>query len=281
LRRSGEHIEHDPERLEQIEERLALLGRLKRKYDCEADDLEDKLAGIEGELALLGLSESDIEVLAQESAGKKREAYACASVLSERRRVAADALAQAIVAEIANLGMPGAAFEVVFHGDEAAAVGMDERLSARGVDSVEFYLSANPGEELRPLARIASGGELSRIMLALKALTAGAGEVGTLIFDEVDTGIGGATAEAVGQRLRALGRHRQILSITHLPQIAALADHHLAIAKDVRAGRTVTAARELDETERIAEVARMLGAAGSAESEGYARRLIAGKDSVR
>jgi DNA repair protein RecN (Recombination protein N) len=126
------------------------------------------------------------------------------------------------------------------------------------------------------LARIASGGELSRIMLALKALTAGAGDVETLIFDEVDAGIGGAVADAVGQRLRGLGRSRQVLSITHLPQIAALADRHLAVEKRVVKGRTVSSAEHLDGDKRVREVARMLGGGGKAESEQYARRLLGG-----
>lgn len=275
LRRSGERIEHDPERLEQIEERLALLSRLKRKYRCDADELADALVAIEGELATIGLSDADIEALEAERRGRAAEAWRRARELSARRQQAARALEGALTDELASLGMAGAVFSVVFHTADAAE--SDDRLGARGADDVEFYFSANPGEEQRPLARIASGGELSRIMLALKALTAGAGEVGTLIFDEVDTGIGGTTAEAVGERLHALGHHRQVLSITHLPQIAARADHHLAISKEVRRGRTVTAACELGGDERVAEIARMLGAAGSTESEGYARRLMAGR----
>lgn len=275
LRRSGERVEHDPQRLEEIEERLALLGRLKRKYECECDELVAKQEAIERELALLESTDSDLAALAAETARCAEIAWSCAGALSELRATSAGALEAAVRAELASLGMAGAAFSVVFHAT-ARSERSPSRLSALGADDVEFYLSANPGEEARPLARIASGGELSRIMLALKALTAGAGEVGTLIFDEVDTGIGGATAEAVGERLHALGRHRQVLSITHLPQIAALADHHLAIAKEVRSGRTVTSARALGADERVTEVARMLGAAGSAESESYARRLIAG-----
>src|SRR5262249_50233472 len=143
------------------------------------------------------------------------------------------------------------------------------RLSALGADVVEFYLSANPGEDPKPLARIASGGELSRIMLALKTLTAGAGEVPTLIFDEVDAGIGGAIAEAVAQRLHALGQTRQVQCITHLPQIAALADHHFAVEKRVAKGRTTTHARRLETDERVRELTRMLGGHASAESQRY------------
>jgi DNA repair protein RecN (Recombination protein N) len=151
-------------------------------------------------------------------------------------------------------------------------------LAAAGADVVQFYLSANPGEEPKPLARIASGGELSRIMLALKALTAGAGEVATLIFDEVDAGIGGAVAEAVGKRLHAIGRERQVLCITHLPQIAAQADHHFAVEKRVTKGRTATTARALTADDRVRELTRMLGGSTSTESERYARRLIEGNN---
>lgn len=276
LRRYGESIEADPARLDEIEERLAAYARLKRKYGCEADELADKLAELEDELATLEMSESDVEALAAESDRRAELAWTAARELSARRLDAARDLERRLVAEVATLGMEGASFRVVFH-EGSTDTRADERLGPTGTDVVEFYLSANPGEEPRALARIASGGELSRIMLALKALTAGVGEVGTLIFDEVDTGIGGATAEAVGQRLHTLARHRQLLSITHLPQIAALADHHLAIAKSVRGGRTVTTARELDEPERVAEIGRMLGAGGSEESERYARRLMAAK----
>ena len=185
--------------------------------------------------------------------------------------------------ELRVLGMRGGVFRVVFTvagsdapqsgwADEANASGA--RLSATGADVVEFYLSANPGEDPKALARIASGGELSRIMLALKALTAGAGEVPTAIFDEVDAGIGGAVAEAVGKRLHDIGRARQIFCITHLPQIAALADHHFAVEKHVSHGRTTATARPLQADERLRELTRMLGGAASAESQRYARRLM-------
>jgi DNA repair protein RecN (Recombination protein N) len=190
--------------------------------------------------------------------------------------------------ELRTLGMKGAVFRAMFtvaassgaqpgaRTDPAAVASAG--LTAVGADVVQFYLSANAGEEPKPLARIASGGELSRIMLALKALTAGAGEVATLIFDEVDAGIGGAVAEAVGKRLHTLGRERQILCITHLPQIAAQGDHHFAVEKRVTKGRTTTTARALATDDRVRELTRMLGGSTSAESERYARRLIEGVD---
>ena len=276
LRRAGESIDADPARLEEIEDRLALYGRLERKYGCDADELAVRLEAVEDELRELEAGDADIEALEEDRERRAGAAWTAAQALSARRRASAEALEEKLAAEVATLGMAGAVVRVVFHSN-AEGTREDDRLGPAGADEVEFYLSANPGEEPRPLARIASGGELSRVMLALKALTAGAGEVATLIFDEVDAGIGGATAEAVGQRLHALARHRQLLSITHLPQIAALADHHLAIAKHVRDGRTVTSARELDEDERVAELGRMLGAGGSDESALYARRLMAAR----
>ena len=149
-------------------------------------------------------------------------------------------------------------------------------LGPTGTDTLEFLLSANPGETPKPLARIASGGELSRIMLALKALTAGLAETPILIFDEVDAGIGGTVADAVARRLKALAHNRQLLCITHLPQIAAYADHHYAVDKRLDGGRTIARARALAADERIAEVSRMLGGSSApAEAERYARRLLA------
>jgi DNA repair protein RecN (Recombination protein N) len=189
-----------------------------------------------------------------------------------------------MAAELTTLGMRGATFRVTFTvaASDGPQPGSADRtaagtagLSALGGDVVQFYLSANPGEHPKPLARIASGGELSRIMLALKTLTAGAGDVPTLIFDEVDAGIGGAVAEAVGKRLSVVGQSRQVLCITHLPQIAAQAAHHCAVEKRVVKGRTTTTARALQGDDRVREITRMLGAS-TTESQQYARRLMAG-----
>jgi DNA repair protein RecN (Recombination protein N) len=270
LRRFADQLEHDPDRLDQIEERLALLSRLKRKYGCEADDLVGRLQTMESELRRYDSADVDVESLRKEVAEHEAAAWEVARELSRKRHEAAKRLQTRMTDELGVLGMDSAVFRVVFQeGDEAPA------LSASGADAIELYLSANAGEEPKPLARIASGGELSRIMLALKALTAGAGDVETLIFDEVDAGIGGSVADAVGKRLRNLGRSHQILSITHLPQIAALADHHLAVDKRVVKGRTVSRVQLLDGEQRVGEVARMLGGAGTADSERYARRLLA------
>ena len=279
LRRAAERIRHDPERMEQIEERLALLGRLKRKYTCNADELAGCLQRIEAELSECEAAGADPEALQRDRAVLAARAWEIAWKLSQARLAAAAALEKRMAQELRALGMPGGMFQVSFN-HTAAPAPMREadeaHLSALGADDMEFYLSANAGEEPKPLARIASGGELSRIMLALKTLTAAAGEVPTLIFDEVDAGIGGAVAEAVGKRLRELGRSRQILCITHLPQIAAQADHHFAVEKRVAKGRTTTRARALSADERISELSRMFGGAATAEAQRYARRLMEG-----
>jgi len=284
LRRAAERIRPDPERLEQIEEQLGVLTRLKRKYGCEVDELPERLAAAEAELAQLEGAGVDMATARREALAAATRAWEVARELSGARQAAAADLEKRMVQELASLGMRGAAFRVVFKVTASAgpqAVSLDpgaagsSGVTAAGADTVEFYLSANPGEDPKPLARIASGGELSRIMLALKALTAGSGEVPTLIFDEVDAGIGGVVAEAVGKRLHVLASSRQVLCITHLPQIAALADHHLAVEKRVAKGRTTARARSLSLDDRVREISRMLGSGGTAESERYARRIIA------
>ena len=269
LRAAGARIEADPPRLDAIEERLALLQRLARKYGVEAEALADTLAAIERDLGALATQVSDAADADAVVAARRDAALRVARELSEARRAAADRLAQAMVGELASLGMRGAVFRVDLTTD-------DEALGADGIDHVEFFLSANPGEPPKPLTRVASGGELSRILLALKALTAAVGETPILIFDEVDAGIGGTVADAVARRLRTLARNRQLLCITHLPQIAAYADQHFAVEKRQSGGRTITGARALDAAARVAEVSRMLGGdTAPAEAERYAKRLIA------
>ena len=286
LRRAAKRIQHDPERLEAIEDRLALWSRLKRKYDAEADDLPGRRADLARELAGLEAATTDAGTCRQEVVARAADAWGVARELSRLRQASAGQLEQRMAEELRVLGMRGSVFRVVFtvSASDAPEAGWAEAaspggtgLGVTGADVVEFYLSANPGEDPKALARIASGGELSRIMLALKALTAGAGEVQTIIFDEVDAGIGGAVAEAVGKRLHDLGRTRQIFCITHLPQIAALADHHFAVEKRVVKGRTTTTARALSADERVREITRMLGGSANADSQRYARRMVEGR----
>jgi DNA repair protein RecN (Recombination protein N) len=191
-----------------------------------------------------------------------------------------------MIQELAGLGMKGATFRVQFQGSEDGNDGTSleepfqrnrQRLYDTGCDRVEFYLSANPGEPLLPLVQVASGGELSRLMLALKVLSTAAGEAPTLIFDEVDAGIGGAVAEVVGRRLKTLAKHRQVLCITHLPQIAAFADHAYTVVKTLVKGRTISSAKKLTKNEQVQELARMLGGVEiTTEARRHAKEMLEG-----
>jgi DNA repair protein RecN (Recombination protein N) len=267
LRRYAGSIDASPGRLQQVEERLALLERIKRKYGPTLADVIARRDALGCERSALEGGDERIQELERAHA-EAREAYvqAAGALATERRRVAAR-FSRELERLLAELAMDETRFEVRF----APALAEGE-WTASGHDVAAFYLSPNPGEELRPLARIVSGGELSRVMLAIKTLTAvsrhGFSETANrppstaapgLIFDEVDTGIGGRVADVVGRRLRVLGSAFQVLCITHLPQIAAYADTHVQIEKRVAAGRTRTTVRRLGEAERVDELARMLG----------------------
>jgi DNA repair protein RecN (Recombination protein N) len=244
----------DPGRLDALEERLAFLARLRRKYAATVEELNARRDALTSELTA---AEQADQIGALESAAEtaRKAAAEWAGRLSVERRRAARDLTRDLRHELEALSLDGARFTVQF--GEAG----ERQLGPEGWDEVEFFLSTNPGEEPRSLARVASGGELSRIMLALKTLAAADGEQATLLFDEVDAGIGGAVAEVVGRKLQRLGRARQVLCITHLPLIAAFAEHHIAVAKRVEDGRTYATARPLSSTERVMELARMLGGA--------------------
>ncbi len=274
LRAYAERAQVDPARLTSVEDRLELLAQLSRKYGVPSTELVAVLATAREDLALLSADTAGSAAAQGEVDRLEAEARAIAQQLSAARTAAARQLEQQMTGELATLGMRDAAFRVAMQPPET--LDRDTALGPTGIDGLEFHLSANPGEEPKPLARIASGGELSRIMLALKALTAAGGETPILIFDEVDAGIGGAVADAVARRLHALAATRQLLCITHLPQIAAYADHHFAVEKERTDGRTITHARALDADERVHELSRMLGGTvAPAEAERYARRLIA------
>lgn len=277
-----EALESDPQRLEEIEERLALLARLVRKHGVgdvaglieKRELLRDEITGSASDLA-------DPAALRVELERAADEAWRVAAELSASRRRGAAQLASAMDAELGTLGMGDARFTVRFEplppgparGAAAVLTRDGAALGPEGLDWVEFDLAANPGEGARPLARIASGGELSRIMLALRNV-AGGTPVPTLVFDEVDAGIGGATAEIVGRRLHALVRRHQVISITHLAQIAAFADHHYAVVKDRERGRTRTRVLEVVGDERIAELARMLGGTSSAVARAHGAEML-------
>lgn len=274
LRATADRLSADPDRLDVVEARLQLIARLTRKHGVASDDLPGVCDALGRDLATLDAQSGEAAAARREVEECEQVALKLAGALAAARRSAGRRLEKQMADELAALGMEGAVFraEQATPSDGAAS----EKLGPTGIDSVEFFLAANPGETPRPLARVASGGELSRIMLALKTLTASAGETPILIFDEVDAGIGGTVADAVARRLKLLARNRQLLCITHLPQIAAYGDHHYAVEKRQQNGRTVTHARALAADERIAEVSRMLGGSTApAEAERYARRLLA------
>ncbi|HEY6998183.1 MAG TPA: DNA repair protein RecN [Candidatus Binatia bacterium] len=264
LRRYAERIHFDRNSLEQVEERLAELQRLKRKYGGSIEDILRVHQEIKEALGSLEQGESKIAALEKTFADARQTAWDTAEKISTARQRAAKKLKRDMEREVRTLGMPETTFEVRFmtHDEKADMppffVG-GKKLTERGMDQVEFYFSPNPGEPPKPLAKIASGGELSRLMLALKALVLTAGEASTLLFDEVDAGIGGRVAEIVGKKLKQVAARQQVLSVTHLPQIAALADAHYVVEKEVEQGRTFTRVKQLSERDRIAEIARMLG----------------------
>jgi DNA repair protein RecN (Recombination protein N) len=273
LRRYADGVDASPGRLEEVEERLALLERLKRKYGPTLDDVIQRGRSLAEERELLtggGERAEDLQN-ALEAAG--RTYLEAARELSRRRRSAAGKFARALEGLLEELAMDKTRFEVRFN---AVEPGPGE-WSDRGIDSAEFYVSPNPGEELRPLARIVSGGELSRVMLALKTLTVGDAPGKTLIFDEVDAGIGGRVADVVGRRLRALGDRFQVLCITHLPQIAARGTTHFQIEKHVRGKRTVTSVERLTDAGRVEEIGRMIGGAAISDAARATARDLLGE----
>jgi DNA repair protein RecN (Recombination protein N) len=277
LRRYADGIEASPARLQQVEERLALLERLKRKHGPALADVIARHESLRHERLDLEGGDERIAELEREAAAARAAYLAQAQALSTERRRVAKEFARQLQTVLAELAMEETRFDVRF-----AAPLAERDWNARGIDAAEFFVSPNPGEDLRPLARIVSGGELSRIMLAIKTLTAASrhgfndaserppsSAAPGLIFDEVDAGIGGRVADVVGRKLRALGSAFQVLCITHLPQIAAYADTHFQIDKRIHGGRTKTTVQRLDDARRVDEIARMLG--GQAITDGLRR----------
>jgi len=254
LREHLARITFDPGRLEEIEDRLALISRLKRKYGPALDDVLGYGRQAAERLDHLEDLERELGRLRSEAEQLREQARALARELSEKRQAAALKLAEAAAGELRTLGLPGLEFAVRF-------LPVSDRVEPGplGWDQVEFLISPNVGEELKPLARIASGGELSRVMLCLKSLLAGQERVQTIIFDEVDAGIGGAMAEVIGRKIKDLSGFHQVVCITHLPQIAVFGQKHHLVYKEVRGRRTVTDIRPLQEDEKPVEIARMLG----------------------
>ncbi len=279
-------LESDPARLGEIEDRLALIARLKKKYGPTVEATLAEAEAVQAEITRWEQGSARIAELDREVAAALASAAALAAELSRGREAAGPRLEKRILAELAALAMGGSRFEVRLQREEdpAGLPGGDGRVwraDERGVERAEFLLSANPGVEPRPLARVASGGELSRVMLALKTVLAEVDRVPTLVFDEVDIGIGGRTARTVGERLRAVASGRQVFCVTHLPQIASLAHVQYTIEKSIVAGRTRVRVQRLDGPGRVAEVARMLG--GRAVTEAtlhHAEELLLGDGSA-
>jgi DNA repair protein RecN (Recombination protein N) len=273
LRDFGGELETSPERLQAVEDRRAAIARLTRKYGPGLDDVLARRRQLADELASLDASEADAERLATAEAEARATFVERAGALSDARRTAGRRLARQLGKDLAELAMPEARVEV-----RLERLDDPDQWTSAGLDRLEFFLSPNPGEDLRPLARIASGGELSRIMLGVRTLAAPDAAGRTLIFDEVDTGIGGAAADAVGERLQGLARRHQVLLITHLAQIAARAGTHFQVSKRVRGERTETQVVRLDAGGREGEIARMIaGAQVTPKVLASAREMLASR----
>jgi DNA repair protein RecN (Recombination protein N) len=262
----AQRVDLDPQRLADVEQRIAAVFSAARKFRLAPEAIPAELERLQSRLAELAASR-DVDAL-RARAESLREAYdAAASGLSARRRDAATRLSRGVSALIGELGMAGGRLEVLVEASEP---------SASGADRVEFRVAGHAGATPRPLAKVASGGELSRIGLAIAVLAAQANPVPTLIFDEADAGIGGAVAEVVGGLMRQLGESRQVLCVTHLPQVASKAHQHLAVTKHTSGGRTVSRVKPLDRAARVEEIARMLGGMEiTATTRKHARELLA------
>lgn len=282
VRKYGDELDASPERLQAVEDRLAFIERLKRKYGPTLSDVIETARRLRQERLQLTDSAETADVLEQESSRLAGHYVDVARRLSARRRAGAREFSHDLERRLGELGMANTRFEARFADPPVER----ESGGERGLDEAEFYVSTNQGEEMRPLARTVSGGELSRVMLALKTMRATPGQVKTMVFDEVDAGIGGRVADVVGARLRELSDTCQVLCITHLPQIAARATTQYRIEKSIRQGRTVTAVERLDDEGRVEEIARMMGGGASDAVKAGARDLLLrqeakGKDSAK
>lgn len=251
IRNELDVLEFDPERLNEIEDRLNEINQLKRKYGKSIEEILEYAARIDEEIETLQNKETHIEQLQKELNSLKKDLVLEAKELSTIRQKYAVQLTKLIHKELKELYMEKTVFEVMFNSDY-------ESFSSTGSDKVEFYISTNPGEPLKPLSKIASGGELSRIILALKSIFSKHQGVTSIIFDEVDTGVSGRVAQAIASKIYHVSVDSQVLCISHLPQVAAMADTHLYIAKNTQNGRTKTSVKPLDNEEKIKEIGRMI-----------------------
>jgi DNA repair protein RecN (Recombination protein N) len=272
-------IHNDPYRLEEVEDRLQLLNRLKKKYGPTLKEVVAFQKELARAMDTLDQKYGNRNKLVAEVDNLEKELLSSSAELSRKRKLAAEAFAEAVEKELVFLDMGGTRFRVQFKErtseDSGSGVKDVDRIRRDGFDEVEFMISPNVGESLRPLSKTASGGELSRIMLALKTILAKKASVETVVFDEVDAGIGGRTAEVVGEKLTSLAQYHQILCITHLPQIASKGTTHFRVMKRVAGGRTTTIIAELDKEERVEELARLLGGKKiSPKVRDHARELV-------
>ena len=243
-------LSYSADELEQIESRLDVIYRLRKKYGTTCQEILDYLEKARKELADIEFADDRLEKLKQKQQKAEKEAWAAAQVLRQNRRENAEIMSARILQELKELDMPRVQFSCQFR---------ELELQPNGADAVAFYLSANAGEALKPLSKVASGGELARIMLSMKNVLAEKDQIATLIFDEVDTGVSGRAAQKVAEKMARISRRKQVLCVTHLPQLAAMADTHFSVEKGERGGRTYTEVRRLDREQRRRELARLTG----------------------
>ena len=257
VRDAQDSLSYSADELEQIESRLDIIHKLRRKYGATCQDILQYLEKAKQELDAIEFADDHVERLKGKLKKAEDAAWSAAYTLRNNRQEAAKKLSERILTELAQLDMPKVQFSCAF---------TELELTANGADAVAFYMSANAGEALKPMSKVASGGELARIMLAMKNVLADKDQVNTLIFDEVDTGVSGRAAQRVAEKLKSVASHKQVLCVTHLPQLAALADTHLLIAKEERNGRTFTTVTPLDHDGRKRELARIIGGANITET---------------
>lgn len=257
VRDSLDELSYSADELETIEARLDIIHRLRRKYGADCDEILAYLDKARKELDEIEFADDRVEQLKKKLAKQEKQAWDAALALRKNRQEQGAVMAEKILSELSQLDMPRVQFQCRFRETE---------LTSEGADAVAFYLSANAGEDLKPLSKVASGGELARIMLSMKNVLAEKDAVDTLIFDEVDTGVSGRAAQRIAEKLKSLAKHKQVLCVTHLPQLAALADTHMLIAKSEHDGRTYTTVTPLDRKGRAMELARIIGGAHITET---------------
>ena len=257
VRDARDDLSYSADELEEIESRLDVIHKLRRKYGVTCADILEYLDKAKKELDEIEFADDHLERLKKKLAKAEKTAWDAALTLRQNRKATAEAMSERILTELAQLDMPRVQFSCEF---------TELELTGNGADAVAFYMSANAGEALKPLSKVASGGELARIMLAMKNVLAERDQVNTLIFDEVDTGVSGRAAQKVAEKLRSVAAHKQVLCVTHLPQLAALANTHLLIAKSERDGRTYTTVTPLDIEGRKKELARIIGGTNITET---------------